>query len=312
MWLGETRGNLLDWCTQKWCQLTGRRIDLAAAPWLSGPVGSTHSIEVDQFRTWASTQGLELRTLESGRGLIPSFAALAGEGFGPSEVQPGVVEFYENAADFDSDVWSEWGWLFKPFGSLTAAVMSRRLRQLNLPLSPLDTSWGMTSEVTNVVDRRTSEVRAAVWHRTLVKTGLTIYSGIYSVALLPQVGPCVKTVFPLPNGNAVVLFRPTVGEGGSLVLVSEGRRYGDPGFYFTVRGSGKVWAKYVRQLRTRIHVYPAGTGVVRADQVFTLWGLKCLHMHFRLTRRSSDGIQRPNHSPVRPGLADVPAVRQPR
>ena len=292
MWLGETRGNLIDWCTQKWCQVTGRRVRFAEHPWLAGPIGSTRGVDPEQFEKWAAGEGLEIRRLDASRGLLPSFAALAGNGFSPAKVHPGVVEFYENAADFDSDVWSEWGGLFKPFGSLTAMIMSRRLRQLNLPLSPLDTSWGMTSDVTHIVDPQTSEVQAAIWVRTLVKTGRTIYSGSYSVAEVPGAGPCVKTVFPLPNGNAVVLFRPTVGTDGSLVLHSDGKRFGDPGFYFTVHGSGgKVWAKFVRAFRTRIHVYAAGDGVVRADQLFTLWGLKCLHLHYRLTKRRSGAKQ---------------------
>jgi hypothetical protein len=41
MWLGERRGNLIDWLTQRWVCATGRRVDLAAEPWLAGPVGQT-------------------------------------------------------------------------------------------------------------------------------------------------------------------------------------------------------------------------------------------------------------------------------
>ena len=89
----------------------------------------------------------------SGKGLLPTFAALSGPGFDASAVPPAVAEFYERTADFDMDVWSEWSGLFKPFGFLVAAIFSRRLEQLNLPLSALDTSWGMTSEVVQVTAR---------------------------------------------------------------------------------------------------------------------------------------------------------------
>ena len=54
MWLGDKRGNLVDWTTQKWVQATGRIVDLAQTPWLSGPIGTTRGIGVDFFDKWAS------------------------------------------------------------------------------------------------------------------------------------------------------------------------------------------------------------------------------------------------------------------
>ncbi|MDB5306916.1 MAG: hypothetical protein JWO38_1118 [Gemmataceae bacterium] len=290
MWLGESRGNSVDWATQKWVQATGRRVDLAEHPWLDGPVGSTRGIGADYFDRWAAAAGLRVTRHRSGKGLLPSFAALAGGGFDPAAVDPAVGEFYERAADFDPDVWSEWSGLFRPFASLVTALFSRRLGQLNLPLDPLDASWGMTSEVIEVADPASGQVRANAWVRTLVKTGGIVYVGSYSVAAMPgAAGPCVKTVFPLPNGNAVVILRPHAEPDGSLVLASAGRRFGDPGFYLVVHGPGGVRARYVRSFRERIRVYPAGKGVVRADHTMSLWGLQCLHLHYRLRRREPVG-----------------------
>jgi hypothetical protein len=219
--------------------------------------------------------------------LLPSFAALAGDGFDPKSVDPAVAEFYERSTNFELDAWAEWSGLFRPFGFLVVAIFSRRLEQLNLPLSALDTSWGMTSEVVRVTDPATGKIRANAWIRTLAKTGRIIYVGSYSVARPPEAaGPCIKTVFPLPNGNAIVLLRPHTQPDGSLLLTSEGQRFGGPGFYFTVHGPGAVVrARYVRSFRERIHVFSTGNGVVRADHTMSLWGLKCLHLHYRLRRR---------------------------
>lgn len=51
--------------------------------------------------------------------------------------------------------------------------------------------------------------------------------------------PCVKVVFPLPHGNAVVIRKARGQADGSLTLTSAGARFGDPGFCFTVhRGRG--------------------------------------------------------------------------
>ena len=135
MWLGERRGNLIDWSTQQWVRATGRRVDLAAAPWLAGPVGSTRGIGLEYFDKWAATENLSVTRYRTEKGLLQSFATLSGPGFDSSAVSPAIADFYERTADFDMDVWSEWSGLFRPFGSLVAALFSRRLEQLNLPLN---------------------------------------------------------------------------------------------------------------------------------------------------------------------------------
>jgi hypothetical protein len=100
----------------------------------------------------------------------------------------------------------------------------------------------------------------------------------------------VKVAFPLPNGNALVIMRPEAHDDGSLRVVSEGRRFGDPGFYFTIgtRG-GRVVARLVRSLRESIHVYPDGDGIVRADHELTLWRATFLRLHYRLEERPPGG-----------------------
>lgn len=56
-WLGDRRGNLIDWFTQQWVLATGRRVDLAAEPRLVGPVGSTRGIGLDYFDKWGGGRG---------------------------------------------------------------------------------------------------------------------------------------------------------------------------------------------------------------------------------------------------------------
>jgi hypothetical protein len=167
-----------------------------------------------------------------------------------------------------------------------AHMFSRRLQQLNVPLTGLDTSRGVTSEVVQLIDPRTQLPRYAVWLRRLVHTGNVLYAGCYSVTQIPgRAGSCVRVVFPLPNGNAMVLMRPELHADGSVSVISSGRTFGDPGFYFTVRaGEHHVWARYVRSLRESIHVYSAEPGTVRADHGLTLWGHSVLRLHYRLRK----------------------------
>jgi hypothetical protein len=285
IWLGDARGYLTDWVTQRWVQATGRRVRLADAPWLAGPTGSTRGIGRDVFDALARRDGLEIRRPPDG-GLVADFGALAAPDFDPRAVDAAVVAFYSRTAAYELDSWAEWCGAFRPLGRLLAAVFSRRLQQLNVPLSGLDTSRGVTSEVLQLADPRTGEVRHTAWLRCLVASGHVLYAGVYSVAAVPRRrGACVKVVFPLPNGNAVVVMRPEADADGALSLVSGGARFGDPGFYFTVRaGPGAVWARYVASMRESIRVYAAegADGTVRADHVLTLWGLTFLRLHYRL------------------------------
>ena len=127
--------------------------------------------------------------------------------------------------------------------------------------------------------------------RELLVSGNVLYAGDYSLAEVPnRLGRCVRVVFPLPNGNAMVLMRPQVHPDGSLSVISAGRAFGDPGFYFTVHDQqGRVWARYLRALKESIRVFPNENGFVRADHVLTLWGATFLRLHYRLSLRSPVG-----------------------
>ena len=287
MWLGETQGNLIDWMTQRWVWWTGRKVSLAEHPWLEGPIGTPVGIGAKFFDAYAADRGLRVLHDEPA-GLVPEFLALRRTEFDSAAISPAVVDFYARTHAYDLDAWSQWAGLFWPFGLALAALFSRRLQQLNVPLSNLDTSRGMTSDVLLVVDAATNRPVFTAWVRQLVGTGDVIYAGAYSTCTVPEgATPCVRVVFPLPNGNAMVLMRPVAHSDGSLTLVSAGRAFGSPGFYFTVHApDGEVRVRYVRSLRESIHVY-SSEGQVRADHVLSLWGITFLRLHYRLRPRAA-------------------------
>jgi hypothetical protein len=291
MRLDSTRGHLIDWSTQRWVQLTGRRISFVEHPWLDGPVGKPDAIGAAFFDTYAAESSLRLLRGQP-CGLVSEFRRLGGPPFDADRVAPSVAAFYEQTSEYELDVWSDWCGAFRPFGQALAVLFSRRLQQLNVPLSGLDTCLGMTSEVLPVVRADSDEIVFAAWVRQLVGTGHVIYAGAYSTCEAPgYAGRCVRVVFPLPNGNAIVIMRPVAHADGSLSLVSAGDSFGSPGFYFTVHGQrGVVWARYLRSLRETIRVYPAEEGV-RADHVLRLWGLTFLQLHYRVRRRAPSSEQ---------------------
>jgi hypothetical protein len=280
-WLGSRRGYLSDWVTQRWVQLSGRRVQLADHPWLEGPTGSPTGIGDDFYERLAEQLGLEVVQHE-GQGLMPSLAVLSGPGIDPGAVDPRIVDFYQQTSRYRLDAWSHWCGAFRPFGWLLAIIFSRRLRQLNLPLSPLDTSKGFSSRVVALVDPGSGEVRHTGWIRELLASRQVVYVGDYSTCSIPGApGRCVKVVFPLPNGSATVILRPEVLTDRSLRLHSSGRRFGDPGFYFIVRDGADAWVRYLPTLRELIHVYVENEEL-QTDHVFWIWGIKYLQLHYRL------------------------------
>ncbi len=286
-------GALSDWTTQQWVMLTGQRIALAAYPWLEGPVAGPEGVGLRFFHRLAESRGLVVRSAGPSRGLLPSLDLLAGPWFDPRRLDPDVRAFYERTSDFELDAWAEWCGAFRPLGRLLALIFSRRLQQLNVPLEPLDTALGTTSEVLQLADPDTGRVALTAWVRQLRRTGNVLYAGSYSICTVPgHTGPCVKVVFPLPTGNGIVILRPSVDETGALTVTSAGRHFGDPGFYFTVhRPEGRMWARYVRAMTESIRVYSAGAGEVRADHTMWFAGLTFMRLHYRLRPRS--GAVRP-------------------
>jgi hypothetical protein len=279
------KGCFVDRATQAWVRATGRGVTWAERPWLEGPVGDVDVIGTDFFRRFAERRGWSLVEAGAPHGLLESVAVIAGPNCRRAQIDPAVVRFYEKTSDYDFDVWSEWSGSFRPFGGALGALFSRRLQQLNVPLSPLDTRLGITSQVVQLVAENGQSVGAA-WIRKTVATGRTLYVGRYSACRVPGFeGPCLKVAFPLPNGFCLVIMKPESHEDGSLTLRSEGRRFGDPGFYFFVESEpGKGWARYLRALTEVIRVFRDERGELRADHDLRLCGTRFLRLHYRMRR----------------------------
>ncbi len=287
-WIDNRRGYLTDWSTQVWVRLSGRRVILHENRWLAGPTAGPHGVGSDFFRSWSDENGYWIGLHQEDAGLVENMAELAGPGFDPAELDPAVRDFYVATADYEIDAWAQWRWPFSPFGGLLARIFSRRLGQLNVPLESLDTSRGMTSEVIVVRQRPGGPRLFAAWVRELLASGQVLYAGAYSTVRIPgHPSACVRVVFPLPNGSAIVIMRPVNGPAGGLRLVSAGRRFGDPGFYFLVtNGEGQSWARYVRAMQETITVYPDGSAGSRADHEMRIWGVTFLELHYRLWKNA--------------------------
>ena len=117
----------------------------------------------------------------------------------------------------------------------------------------------------------------------------TLYTGSYSLCRVPGFdGPCVKVVFPLPNGSANVIMRSESAPDGSFAVRSWGSRFGDPGLYFFVRaGRDQGRARYPRALKEDIRVYVDHRGQLCADHNPQIWGSTFLRLHYRMRRKGA-------------------------
>ncbi|MGH9885358.1 MAG: hypothetical protein ACREBE_07505 [bacterium] len=285
-WLQAVVGTIGAWFIYALIWLFGRTHRRADLGWIEGPLGE-RVIGDAAFRETAAREGLTIERAARDGGLIPDFEALRSEGFDPTQVHPQVRDFYEHTAAFAMDVWSRSYFPASVGLWLLVTTISRQVNQLNFPLSPLDTAHGVTSEII-LLRRRDGSLRYTGWFRTLAEQQRVVYTGFYMTERVPhEDGPCVKVVFPMPNGNATVILRARA-EDGALTLDSGGGRFGGAGFY-RVQGRGRerlrIWR--IATLRERFRVYVDDAGVLRCDHAIRFLGLPVIALHYKLVSQGT-------------------------
>ncbi len=264
----------------------GRTHERTDMVWLDGPVGGA-TIGDATYREVCDAEGLTIERHARDGGLVPSFEQLRSAAFDPSKLHPLVREFYEHTTSFAMDVWSRCHAPASLAMWLLVKTISRQVNQLNFPLSPLDTARGMLSEIISM-RRPDGSVRYTGWFRTLEHDHSVLYTGFYMTETSPTLGvPCVKVVFPMPNGNATVVLRPELADGGALILDSSGRRFGDAGFYRMQReGAERMRVWQIKTLKERFHVFVDDAGTLRCDHDVRFLGLPVLSLHYKIFKRA--------------------------
>lgn len=270
-----------------WVRLTGRRVARADAPWLDCPMGPPGRIGAEFYDYLAQREHLRIEPSEDA-GLLPSFDALKGPGFDPAALHPAVRDFYEHTAAYHLEAWSEASLGTRFFLWALTYFVSRRMDQLNFPVSSLELAGGMTSSILPMIDQTTGARRYTGWLRRLVSGDRVIYTGLYSTQTPPDYpGPCVKVSFPLPYGSSTVFLRPQAQPNGSFKLISSGPGFGGPGFYRMVQIDADHWrVRFIRTLRETFHVYVDQEGTLRTDHTVRFLGLTVLRLHYKIQRRA--------------------------
>lgn len=271
-----------DRVTQQWVILRGRKIKPEDFPWLMGPFGNLDAIGEDLIYQFAKKENLTVEKDSKAKGIIPSMQKLNLSEAEFSNLSKKVIGFYENTSNHNLDLSVHWNPLFKFFGILINKLFSKRIDQLNIPTKNISDPKSLKSEIINLVDPATNEIKYTFWFRFIESSGQVIYSGVYGISNLPSGKTCVKAVFPLPNGNATVFMIPTVGENGELILDSSGNKFGDAGFYFLLKDSkGEYWSQFIKSFRDRL-IIGSENDLISAEQTLTLWHQKVLTFNYKI------------------------------
>jgi hypothetical protein len=307
--LSEAIGGVAAAGIRQWVRMTGKRVARRDAHWLDCPMGPGGRIGAEFYNYLAEREQLHLRPAPAA-GLLPDFRALKGGNFDPTKVRPEVRDFYEQTCCYRLEAWSEAAVSTRLLLWALTKFVSRRMDQLNFPVSSLELAGGMTSDILPMVDAAGKCVYTG-WLRRLAASGRVIYTGLYSVqqpAGYPD--PCVKVSFPLPLGSATVFLRPEAQPDGSFKLISSGSGFGEPGFYRMVEAGGDHWrVRYLRTLREFFHVYVDRQGTLRTDHTVRFLGLTPLRLHYKLERVGPSGGAVPATSPVATSSAEPAAPK---
>ena len=262
-------------------RLFGKEISLDDKPWLKGPLGSDY-IGDSPYDECAKNEELTVERNAKSGGLIDDFSRMKGETFDPDLVNEKIHHFYENTAAYRMDVWSQTYFPSNIALWLLVSTISRKVNQLNFPVRALDTAKGMSSEIV-LLNRPNGERFYTGWYRKITGTDRVIYTGFYmldSVALHDSL--CVKVVFPMPDGNATVILKPSSGPNGELMLSSDGNGFGDVGFYRIQKHNNRMKAWRINSLRETFRVYLDEDKVLRCDHKVRFLGLSIITLHYRI------------------------------
>ena len=270
-----------DWFTQQWVIWRGRKLDNSKDEWLLGPFGNVNGIGKIFINQLAEKENLVIDKQQS-NGLIPEVKKLIVDDRDFERLSNQVVDFYQQTSAYSLGLKVHWNPYFKIFGWLVNRMFSNRINQLNIPLKNNTGDEILESEIINLLDSLSGEIKYTFWLRSFRNSNTVIYTGIYGLCELPNGDKCVKAIFPLPNGSATVILKPSVTDTGGLILDASGKQFGDAGFYFLMHDTkGRYWSRYIPSFKDTLHIYSQDENL-SANQIMKIWGVKILEFNYKI------------------------------
>lgn len=106
-----------------------------------------------------------------------------------------------------------------------------------------------------------------------------------SSRFLGSEGKFVRGFYPLPGGSATVVFRPINGPDGSFALVSDGKRFGEEGYYRSHRTTAGALRVKCLLMGEVVRIFVGAGGALRAEHTFAFGGVPFLTLRYEISRR---------------------------
>lgn len=186
-----------------------------------------------------------------------------------------IQHFYEHTEEyrlFASVQWRRW---FKPF-AFFYHLISRRIGQLNLPLSPKRNE--MTGTIRKVEETLDGRVNPRVWRRTIGNE--TVFVAIYSKHHITEGRTYMNIALPLPFSTMIGILSLEEKE-GRLHLSSDGSK--DEGIYLAI-------GHYIMRLPLQEHFVIEEKGKeLKAMHDMKIFGLPFLHIDYSIVHEKKRG-----------------------
>jgi hypothetical protein len=274
--------NIIQYCIRFWLNLTGRKVDFIRYPFLEGPMADDTIIGEDFYPKLAAQEKLRIDYTTKG-GLLQDFHSTVDKN-SPflDKLDPEIATFYEQTATYKMEVWTKWSAPISWFAKLLIRIVSVEMKQMNIPLNSLETSYGMSSSIIHLINTE-GVVKYSCWLRKSVKSDKVVYAGFYSAITIDDTAhDYVRVVFPLPKGNVTVVLKVEILEDGSIKLISDGKRFGQSGYYRLHKNKKGIVKARMIPIKEIIHVFKDEEGVLRTDHFFMWWKMKFLQLHYKM------------------------------
>lgn len=276
-------GKCIELGIQTTIKLFGKTYEPHEIPFLYGPIGN-EKIGEDFYKRWCEAKNHTYEEGISNNGLIPEFEILRSPTFNPDEVHPAIRNFYEQTSSYEFDIWAKWNPILKLGASILVHAVSHHIQQLNFPLNAMDARYGMSNDIITIYDKQ-NNIPFRCWLRKQMPSNEIIYCGFYIPFKIPSIDSFgIKTVFPLPKGAAVVLLEPINLPQGGFKLDSRGHKIGGSGYYRIHQLKNGNFKVLMAPIRESLDISIDEKGYVRVEHYFTLWGMRMLHLHFKIKR----------------------------
>ena len=284
--LAFTMQKFQDWFTQQWVILWGRKINQNDYSWLIAPFGELNGIGEDFIYQLAKKENFIITRNSTSKGLLTSIHELNLTDDQLENLSKKVIDFYEATSDYNLEFNVKWNPYFSFFGYLVNRLFSQRINQLNIPTKNIAQSEDLINEIITLNHPQSNKVIYTIWLRKFKNSGKVIYSGIYGTCTLPSGKTCIKAVFPLPKGNATVIMKPCVGLENELILDSNGKQFGDAGFYFLLNDAKhNYWAQFISSFTDQLIVKEKDNHL-QAIQTLKLWRCKVSQFTYRIQKKT--------------------------